>query len=138
MILAEELRIGNYVGYLEGFDIDKNPIIKAIIEVESIWHGGINVSGGYQSSIEEDYSWKQLIGIPLTPDVLEKLGVNKYNISIEFDPRMEIRFHNCNPSECDLIQDGKYISFKYNHIKYLHQLQNLYFILSGKELQYQS
>jgi hypothetical protein len=77
--------------------------------------------------------------IPLTEEWLLRMGfeINKRpskDIYIEFNPRMAILFNQGNVGEMDLIQDGKFISFKHGHIKYVHQLQNLYFALTNEEL----
>lgn len=64
--------------------------------------------------------------IPLTPKILEKRGFasNPYQDRYELG---DLHFEYCgirNIVWCE----------KYPHIKYLHQLQNLYFALTGEEL----
>ena len=48
--------------------------------------------------------------------------------------RIGIRFFGGNSAECDIIQDRKFIAFGNGHIKYVHQLQNLFHSLTGTEL----
>jgi hypothetical protein len=74
--------------------------------------------------------------IPLTEKWLLRFGFtfNGDWLQLDFFPRMGIRFYNGNYAECDIIQDDKYIAFKNGHVQYVHQLQNLYFALTGEEL----
>lgn len=119
MIKVNELRIGNWVERAAG-----------MMQVTGITEEGVHFSDG---DIED---FKYPIPIPLTPEILEKCGCVKdeNNLQIELGARMRLWFNDGNPAEMDIIQDGKHISFKCAHIKYLHQLQNLYFALSGNEL----
>ena len=133
---ANELRIGSIVKSLvndEDFSI-----------VEEIGH---RASLGHYVSLNNQHSgvWLEhqerdlILGIPLTEEWLIKFGfgINKRpskDIYIEFNPRMAILFNQGNVGEMDLVQDGKFISFKHGHIKYVHQLQNLYFALTNEEL----
>mgnify|MGYP006147183623 CR=1 FL=1 len=144
---AKDLRIGNLVTdeFYDSF--------KTIIEVESLNDKGINLEieddGNYPECaerwIEPYYRLDQLLGIPLTEEWLLKFGF-KYNeedeafqdkiIHIEnrdgdryLPPHIKERLEGCfgvwfNSSASMLIQD----------VKYVHQLQNLYFALTNKEL----
>ena len=69
--------------------------------------------------------------IPLTPEVLEKCGAvsNAYQDRYEFDEIDNLHFEYCG------IRNIIW-SEKYPHIQHLHQLQNLYFALTGEELIY--
>jgi hypothetical protein len=74
--------------------------------------------------------------IPLTEEWMTKFDFVKEGdwVGLIFKARIGIRFFDGNPAECDIIQDNKFISFKFEHIKYVHQLQNLYYVLYGEEL----
>jgi hypothetical protein len=75
----------------------------------------------------------------LTEEWLLKFGFEKIIFGFStfydlyFNPRFVLRFYMI-PNELDLIQDDRKLSFKASHVLYVHQLQNLYFALSGKEL----
>lgn len=127
MISANELRIGNVIQVIDG----------NIIEVESIdfRQYGINLT---ESCIPLYYS-SDIYGIPLTEEILLKCGFEKIN------RHGEIYFLN---GDCfELHQFNQYGHFSYTcgdnlkgnfvstRIDSLHQLQNLYFALTGKELE---
>jgi hypothetical protein len=125
MIQANELRIGNYVrGNLGG-----------ILKIKGI---------------KEESDLSHIRPIPLTPEILEKCGFKKWgrddmprtlsyelgsmqifpsNTFCDFDGYGFLHYKLPNPI------DGKDESarFKFNH---LHQLQNLYYALTGEELTY--
>lgn len=70
--------------------------------------------------------------IPITPEILEKCGFEKGSIYFYFS---KFRIVKINDSNNWLIL----LSDTYHHLcklKYLHQLQNLYFALTGEELNY--
>lgn len=126
---ATELRIGNYVNH-NAYKTYKQGVIRTI-----------NHSTCCITAIGDNYKidtikLKSIEPIPLTPGWLTKMGFIREGewVILTFSPRMGIRFYNGNPGECDIVQDGKYIAFKQGHIKYVHQLQNLYFALAGEEL----
>lgn len=115
MIKANELRIGNYV-----YVIKVVPIIVTADHIKSISEGDI------------DYT-----PIPLTPKILDSCG-------FKLDKRVGVWFET-KPYNKDktsvAIWDSHTMDYKWSmadnkhiQIKYLHQLQNLYFALTGKEL----
>lgn len=123
MIAANDLRIGNWVMYDNRyFQIDS---IATVFPTLNTTEFGIGV-----------VDWNNISGIPLTEKILLDCGFDTNGIHIfkEFNPRMVLYFNNGNHAEMDLIQDGKSISFKYSHIKYLHELQNLFYSLTKTEL----
>jgi hypothetical protein len=108
MIQATELRIGNWV------------------------YAGDKITLIYIDSVCE-WGERPLYGIPLTPEILEKCGL-----------KLNVYGHNGDRevSSCDLgcisILDTMEVwvnNEEVSHIKHLHQLQNLYFALTGKELE---
>lgn len=81
--------------------------------------------------------WENFEPIPLTKQWLEKFGFVRENEWVGFmfaKYRMGLRFYRGNSAECDIIQDGKFISFGHGHIKYVHQLQNLCYALTGEDI----
>lgn len=139
MIKANELRIGNWVNAKFMTD-DFNFQAKGILDEYAL--------------LKEKVSYHEttLHGIPLTPEILEKAGFEKATIEnsdldlgseisyithfarkrlvLEFvgnEPNIQINTHwveNVGMAEVSLTYD----------IKYLHELQNLYFALFGEEL----
>ena len=113
---STELRIGNLV-------YDDRMIITKVFSLD-------------EDEINHDDLTHNYSGIPLAAAWMHKFGFEIDGVLFYkyFDPRMKIRFFNGNSDECDICQDDKFISFKWGHIKYVHQLQNLFFALSGQEL----
>ena len=116
---ANELRIGNYV---------RNKITKRIDAVEAI-SPDKEIVPGYSPPATIDF----FEPIPLTEEWLKRLGL-EYNGAywecewcyFELDYYKDHFINGVNACE-------------YNHgieIKYVHQLQNLYFSLTGQELKY--
>jgi len=130
MITANELRIGNWV-------IGAN---KELFQIDG--YGIANVEA-FQCDIEP---------IPLTPEILEKCGFEdisdkkgvidpitkeefkedwiRFVIGLEYTPEGA---YKCK-MELELDEEGWYVDHHYVYVKYLHQLQNLYFALTGTEL----
>ena len=108
---VKELRIGNYVESPRGIEEIK-----------------------YAESLEEiEGSPDKFKGIPITEQWLLKFGIDtEYEISIKAR-RKKIAF----TWGSRIVRTGERFGWscnKYPHIKHVHQLQNLYFALSGKEL----
>lgn len=121
MIKSNELRIGNYVLFDDGKQ-DK---------ITAIWQDGVNGNSHSRWYLE------RIMPITLTGELLEKLGFqnegkrNKIIIGEYWTVgRFEISF--CNPGFI-YIANG-YSTFYVENYKYVHQLQNLYFALTGEEL----
>ena len=109
---ANELRIGNWVSNGEiGFQITS----------KDIYHRDVRVYGSF------------IKGIPITPEWLQRFGFEKIGNGWQLD--VEIN-HYCLYSE-----SGKYVDlFVFSdevgqQCQYIHQLQNLYFALTGEELE---
>lgn len=107
MIQANELRIGNFVN-----------------------HFGVTVINAGMI-VEFDNHPNRINPIPLTEEWLMKFGFEEYcggwenNIRLEYVPEM-----SCYQFDTD---GGRIIQTR--PIIYIHQLQNLYFALTGKELE---
>lgn len=110
---ANELRIGNFTE--QG-------------QIKNFWERGVHFGFG------KCYEFNELKPIPLTEEWLLKFGfeIDKTYVS-EQNPYLD---HIKNEVRISM----PYFSFEYgdgafNELKYVHQLQNLYFALTGKELE---
>jgi len=136
---ANELRIGNYVN-IEG----------DVVKVKEIYEKGIHYANGeYESYATEDF----IQPIKLTEELLLNIGFEKIEL-VEKKLYMyykEVRINNYSylldfrvmpKDECIVLYVMKkeddeldYSTIFYNdNIKYLHQLQNAYYLLTNKEL----
>jgi hypothetical protein len=118
---AKELRIGNYFYGENEVDLTVHGI--GTDEVENIiWYG--DELGFYESQ-------NKCFGIPIDEGWLLKFGFEKRSGTIVWHlDTIEIT----QTSESFLFEYGLTGS-KWIQIKYVHQLQNLYFALTGKELE---
>lgn len=75
--------------------------------------------------------------IPITEGWLVKLGFNKYDDLFILTCKNDIDiYYNINPENSISIGNGDYHgTFSMKHIKSIHELQNLYFSLTGEELE---
>jgi len=127
MINANELRIGNFYevdGSLYKVNrIQDTGFVGELVKEAS----GMHTNGGRR------------VPIPLSKEVLEKIGcVQEGEWAVLKLPtaRISIRFYDWNFAECDICQDNHFIGFKFSHLQFLHELQNLYYFLCKKELEY--
>lgn len=111
MINPKDLRIGNYLR-IKGSD--------TIIQVEP-----------YLLSISELINYKAVV---LTPEILEKCGFVMH-MTKQLWKNGNFYLHHYLVSNNEYC--FKYRDFTSSSIQYLHQLQNLYFALTGTELNYQ-
>lgn len=119
MIKATELRIGNWI-LAGGEPFEVNPDVISVI---------------YNEGGRVEYNQ-----IPLTPELLEKLGVVEIPNILEWVfsfMSMTLTFVWCNDDKYIVRYEGP--AGGINHIinapESLHQLQNLYFALTGQELE---
>ena len=110
---ANELRIGNWVSYItaEGAEIELQ------INCESFkW-------------ISEDPIGFNLVHfhIPITPEWLERFGFENRGNNLFVKGKIELRYY---ANRCEVVVRGINITYQY-----VHQLQNLYFALTGEELE---
>jgi hypothetical protein len=124
MLNPRELRIGNIIdlGIVAG-------IYPSTEDIYNIWlHNGLSFSSDQISGELINEEWlvnfgfrkQELAGCAPSywiPD-------NEHTFELDWDKA----------SGLDLIHDGSTIGFGFKHIKYVHQLQNLYFALTGEEL----
>lgn len=127
MIQANELRIGNWVNDIKGGGYN-NP---GLVQVRTIGSEGIN--SWQDMSASGCTKYEDLQPIPLTPEILEACGF----INTHYG-------YNHKDEDFEIDDGSNYLQYSYNdneysfgpEIKYLHQLQNLYFALTQKELKY--
>ena len=141
---VKELRIGSKIGY---YQPDKKDMtideLKSIYFDDDINDYRIELKSGNYDLCHLPLSG--IVPIPLTEDILLKCGFEKEEISLR---TWSTVFYQ--GEECSLIVDkgdfylGDYYEgyeggyehyFFDNKIEYIHQLQNLYFCVCGKELE---
>lgn len=142
MISAKDLRIGNAVSYYDGSHIGEILGIK-YCDFSSTNEVVVSIKGGgYTKTTLED-----LQPVILTESELEKLGIKKqyqenpfkegkYTLN-EDGSRYYSWVKGCFNLEMD--KDGKFMFEVYSHyipLDYVHQLQNLFYLLTNEELTY--
>lgn len=135
MINRSELRFGSFVTYNpEHKNFDKGTQKKPF-QVECIDHErGVTLNDGFNNW----YYYDEILPIDLSPEILEKCGFNydKKNDNYIFKNYYYVlEEHTFWLYRADLkTTDMHKKCVLLSHIKNLHQLQNLIFILSGEEL----
>lgn len=144
---VQELRIGNYVE-----ESVLGVVTVSTIEPELIWVESKNMKSSHV--IESSYyhvDINSITPIPLTREWLLKFGFNSNSPCKDFEDcgmpyyakHGVLLFYNGNRLKhelCDYMigygsmRSGKYHIAMIKWIKYIHQLQNLYFALTGEEL----
>ena len=124
---AQELRIGNYIKFQV---IDRERIIK----VDARFFRSVAISRESNEIEDNDELSDYYQPIPLTPDILEKCGFEKFKglwnyklVPIGYELNL-VKINGLNENEFEN-QIGE-------SIKHLHHLQNLYYALTGEELNY--
>jgi len=120
---ANELRIGNYVKYSDFASAKKSEIV--MVDISDLILLKNMVEGCFYDPI------------PLTPEILVKAGFEE-----TYNSRFRVKFDHITHGEIGYtfsdIENyyGKGFRYYDHHIdiKYVHQLQNLYFALTGEEL----
>lgn len=131
-ITHKELRIGNFVLH----DAKPYQVVGISINGEDIY---ISEIGAIGCAMVEEYQ-----GIPITKTSLKQLGWQYLQGCTDgdltkdaFNARLEIDY-----DEKGIKIKSRYLGFdeyRYlDHIKFIHQLQNLYFFLEGVELEVKS
>jgi hypothetical protein len=122
---ASELRIGNYVNFKNREDI----FFCEVITLDKC--GYIHLQRIFKDNLHNDdqpESIEDITPIPLTEDWLLKFGF----VSNPYQDRYENEFIHV---ECNKTRGITELWIeRMPHIKYVHQLQNLYFALTGEEL----
>lgn len=122
-----ELRIGNKIQYSDD---------GTVFEVEQIYSDGLDVKNDNEETyIEIEY----FEGIKLTEEWLLNFGFAKFGsfYSVFYGSNYHSFTIPSNEGDLRFVIDEHGIittSIKYNHIRHVHSLQNLYFALTNKEL----
>jgi hypothetical protein len=126
MISPYELRIGNYV--LVGEELHK----VSMIDGTSVLTQGINKSNG----VDAEHSLKNIHPVPMTDEVLKQCGFIYHNY-FKFWQLITTGLR----SEMNIDRDYDVIDFMRKPIgkqlSSLHQLQNIFFLLKGREMSFQ-
>jgi len=144
MLKANELRIGNFIFWNSKLSSPEISFLTFPVEVTSILPGTIGyISPGIEhrsESFEDDILQTQTTHKPLeefepillTPDILEKCGFENIDANDQYSSykkeSLTIRIMAGNSTRAK-ISDCEFVC------QYLHQLQNLYFDLTGEELE---
>lgn len=133
MIQANELRIGNYILHERKnpkFGNDDAPY--GVTEVKGIDDQGINRESGYDGWLELA-EYENVYPIPLTEEWLLKLGFEPgYFGFVIYIDMLELSY-NTDTNELILGDAGELIYIP-KKVLYVHELQNFYYSLVGKEL----
>jgi hypothetical protein len=129
-MLASELRIGNYVNYAA----EKVIVLQTSIKGRNKWDVEL---GYFEDSIGFERMITEIQPIPLTEEWLLKFGfylIEVFDTKIYFIEslkQIEIRVYE--DGSIDLGTENEWLT----ELKHVHQLQNLFFALTGKELEYE-
>ena len=135
MIQPQELRIGNNVntelGIAEVIGIYEDVVdVKGVSVIDNSSENKISIS---TRSFDGCVEYEKIQPIPLTEEILLKFGFEDKSKSKNFYLG-NFRFHISKPANYDgfIFCDGYDVIT--DRIKYVHQLQNLYFALTGEGL----
>lgn len=129
MIKIEELRVGNWVTSIRS---DKPQKVTYISSQK--------VKDGFYNSVSMDYEkenyllTEHLFPIPLTPEILEKAGFHQRMAEVETWWLDCIEIHLDSVYWYSIDRNGEDSGSKFREITHLHQVQNLYYCLTGHEL----
>lgn len=119
MIQANELRLGNYVYPFDDLHLCSEDEIFA----------------NYREVYIEDFQYAiDIYPIPITEEWLLKLGGVDFGYQIKIKAKRKLLVFNWSFKAVSSGQRFGWYCKQYKHIKYIHQLQNLYFALTNKEL----
>jgi hypothetical protein len=119
MIEARELRIGNWVFD----DYSGNMIVTAILTGNKYKLVDLQKRNNAPSG---RYELKSITGIPLSTYWLERFNIDEYGT-----------YYQAGADSWSLVDDsGDGVTIYLGSCKYVHQLQNLYFALTGTELEF--
>ena len=128
MIAPQELRIGNFINHA-------GPKLQGPFVVDEIRRGSVSVAQ-MSTNLPFGFFKEDIAGIPLSPEILVKAGFEDlftdYTGSFYKD-RLLIEWGIYDVIFARLQVDDENSNY-IGEIKYLHQLQNLYFALTQTEL----
>lgn len=120
MITAKELMVSNILEYF-----GQKVIILAINRDETLELGYFNDSIGFTRQLSE----AALRPVKLTPDILERHGF----IRVKARKGVACAFVK-NGIRLNMSNSANFYYHRWNTVNYLHELQNLYFIITGEQL----
>lgn len=139
MIKVAELRIGNLVKYT-GTPYPNYPLVNGMVIVEDIVGNGVNLSMGGSTLYKAD----KLEGIPITPEWLERMGYVRFQYYTDEYLWSLVDENNTMTGDFCIVEENNRLipmngtgGYEYaiaREIQYVHQLQNLFFTLTGEEL----
>jgi hypothetical protein len=127
MIHLNELRIGNIIMYVPETGIEKREIITGILKDRVMLSDDV-----------QPYPLSSIKPIPVTTEILKDSGFiftgdDWYELNSAFGKfNYNIKYKVCSVSDKDYANEC--MLNEYGTIKYIHQLQNICFWISGKEL----
>jgi hypothetical protein len=127
---ANELRIGNWV-------LNKRYKSGYVMQIESIGEFGVNIELGYDGRspiIEDDCSFNECNPIPLTEEWLLKFGFEKKGQLYTKDFFGDYIGVDVKDFSIGTYAFGRIAHAPQPTFMNVHQLQNLYFALTGEEL----
>lgn len=135
---AEELRIGNYVKIDEGigkvaFIMDKN-------FCNEYANDDYNITVEMGDGIFREEEETKVEGIPLTEEILLNCGFEYINPDNKAAGFISMNYGNGNRYRIAFLNNHFKMplnTWNYISIKYIHELQNLYFTIANKELNIQ-
>lgn len=125
---ADELKIGNYVYIPTMGEIILPSIVFKQVRAINIF-GELTFFDGIDEP-EFTYPALHCTGVPITEEWLLKLGIKDRTLHINGVDFRLFRATEENGQDCYVLDVIDYFPL----IRYVHQLQNLYFTLTGKEL----
>ena len=131
---AKKLRIGNLVGIQEtALHAEGYNHLEAIFEIEELKKDVVQFKG-YHSG---EY-YKDLKGVKINEGLLSLYGFKRSNERLIYLPvpeiKSEIHYEKHNYGNV-IVLYSDFGSFIPNDIEYLHELQNLFFAITGTELE---
>lgn len=143
MIKPEELRIGNFVEapndtYIDRIDKIKDYCFKVCVVSKGIVK--INIGFDAQRRFEENpvysYGFEDLKPIPITKEWLVMFGFGQSDeTEMGHNAHDEFGFYYDYDENGILLLDSGAQYHRMEYIRHVHQLQNLYFSLTGEELE---
>lgn len=134
MIQPNELRIGNLVIWDRTNDIEAE---NEIVEIYNITRSSIRAYTDIEELPEILIYYEDIKPIPLTPEWLTRAGFEKNIYGYYVYDILEIGHTTTEEYfELELKGTNDDVGYKLIAIKYVHQLQNLYFALTGTELEF--
>ena len=139
MMQANELRIGNWVKIGDTYRyLNLLYSVDGVFVIATLPSGFSSGYGGMSDPLSKAQH------IPLNPEILEKCGF-KEDDTYKSELFIYLRKHEHDIDKITFSKSDSFIRVEFagrrptpgllRHIKYLHQLQNLYFSLTGKELE---